>query len=113
MYFTCTLHASYLAWTLGQYEREKLGLVEVCMWEKTTKANLVERKTNGQALQDVKRLYTLNILETLMKRKIKLIEDGMKDNIFMKNIFEGKISESELKAGQDYATSKMSIEKRI
>lgn len=77
------------AQTLEQYETEQLKATMILKLEKTIKRSWVERKTNKQVLQSMNEKRFL--LNSIM-RKIKLIKHAMRRNIFMKNIFEGKIS---------------------
>ncbi|KAE9532958.1 hypothetical protein AGLY_009386 [Aphis glycines] len=79
----------YETWTIRKNEKDRLETMEMWIWRKMNITSWVERKTNEHVLKDVREKR--NIIKHILKKKTKLIGHLFRYNIFMKNIFEGKI----------------------
>jgi len=64
--------------------------MEIWMWKKMTGTSWTEHKTNEAVLNEVDEKRT--VMNTIMKRKIKLIGQLLRHNVFITIIIEGKIA---------------------
>ncbi|VVC42596.1 Hypothetical protein CINCED_3A003125 [Cinara cedri] len=77
------------SWTIGKYEKDRLEAIEMWMWRKMTRTSWIEHKTNEEVLNEINEERT--IMNTIMKRTIKLIGHLLRNNEFITIIMEGKI----------------------
>ena len=70
-------------WETGR----RLEAVEI--WVSLTRTSRIYKKNNEQVLNQIKE--TRNLLQNIRKRKIKLLGHMLNYDIFLQNIFEGKV----------------------
>jgi hypothetical protein len=77
------------SWTIGKYEKDRLEAMEMWMWRRMTRTRWTEHKTNEAVLNEINEERT--VMNTIMKRTIKLIGHLLRHNVFITIIMEGKI----------------------
>jgi hypothetical protein len=76
-------------WTLKKYEMERLKVMEMWIWRRTTRTARTENKRNDSILQEI--CEERNIIVAIMKRKMKFIGHLLRHNYFFTSILEGTI----------------------
>ncbi|KAL4148794.1 hypothetical protein QTP88_002949 [Uroleucon formosanum] len=77
------------SWTIGKYEKDRLEAMEMWMWRKMTRTSWIELKTNEEVLNEINEERT--VMNTIMRRTIKLIGHLLRNIEFITIIMEGKI----------------------
>jgi len=77
-------------WTINGQDKKKLEAIEMWIWRRLLKISWTERKSNVDVLNQVgeKRI----LLNTIKERSGKMFGHLLRHNLFMTNIFEGRIN---------------------